>query len=599
MRRSAAPWRARPLVLALGLAGAGCGAPPPVAVEVPAEVAWVAALRASAGTLDGPAPRAWAADAPLPVTRSGGDEILLLGWTAAELAALGLDGPEAVASIGRLRVAEATEPGLPPPHWAARWDEGQRLLAVPVDGLPRLSGPGLEGRCRAPELESLRVDAVCDLPRCEVRARRVGACAARLELQDCGLDPITVVAELDGPLRVIGSGADASWACEDAPPDAEADGAARCGGPRTCDLHVYRDPERRAPQWTVEHHTLVESPPSVPARLDEVGLFYNDALATGVLGGLAVLDDRVLVLMGADATPRPPCPDGPERGPNRIAVVELDSMRTVRTGTVGRCAERLVARADGDGAFTTAHEGGRLYALRLDRDGRERRRVELRRGDARVRDLRVEPDGRLVVLGVSHGGPTWLLRLDADTLALDDAWEDGRLSGAWHAVPFEDARGRGYVILHDGDRSIVWFDAARWTAGEELSLPPDAWTGAAVFGGHYDRGLDRLFFGGRGQFELYAVDGRGRRVSGRGDFARESALTAAHPWPKAGTWLRSTTEMGTWISRAGRLDAEGVRLLPGEVVLGHGPAASWQLDGAGRWWATLPWSGALLRLSAE
>lgn len=285
---------------------------------------------------------------------SAGEDLLLLGYEEAEIAAL---GPPAEAELraSRLRPALDVEPALPVPAWAAEVSAGSSdLEPLPARGTPRLTADWLSP-CE-PSLDGARVALTCLAYSCAGVIEQNG-CAIEVVSQTCSSPkPPTLRARIDASGRAQFETSDQLGDCESAGEGATGDLTFACPaskgschgttlGPSSAGPHL-----ELAASWTLGDGIVGAN-------------FYDNgdltALHTGYLHGLAVLGDTVVVSLPVlDGAPVSK-PLGHRDTPTELAFLDATTLTPIGARARPRSPDGRVlaglgpirANEDGDGFF--------------------------------------------------------------------------------------------------------------------------------------------------------------------------------------------------------------------------------------------------------
>ena len=264
--------------LLLLLAGCSAGATQSATAPLPPDdIEWIVAVAQSDdGLVASPPIRRGdrrEVGAQLPDTWGRGSTGWLLGFTAAQLDSLSLDGAPA-------RAAAPHEPILPPPAWLASGEivDGAATLEVSASAAPELYVPGLPA-CPPRFGPDTLVDVQCRSFPCRAVLERSG-CRVRLEPTGCELG---FEATLDGRGNLAFEDQQCTTLAARAGPAI----ALSCVDPpqSRCSIGLYEAEE--PVEATIERVVLYDVDPQPFVREG----FEQD----GYVSGLAVLDDRVVV----------------------------------------------------------------------------------------------------------------------------------------------------------------------------------------------------------------------------------------------------------------------------------------------------------------
>lgn len=579
--------------LLIGVAVAACSGPS-LSFELPAEArsrhAFAAAIAldpsGAAQALSGVAEVEARLDLELPAdTELGALDVVL--WDAEQLPGLvGVD--RAVAQRTPLRVAEACEATLAAPAEVVRvFGAGEHTAGR----LPLVS-PVVPGRACLPGwTRALAVEARCLFQDCAGAIAERG-CQAELDLSDCGLGRFLVRAHDGAPCAErLGE------VCTSARSLASGGVELSCPGRPDCELRLHAE---RPTTWArVARAAVIERPARTPGDLSAVRLRSYHRY-TGYLGPVVALGDEVGVVSRRGAfVDRPEC----DLDTAADLVWYSPQLARVRTTTVPGCTSALQALSDGRTALISWTETSSVYVGLLDpvRGVIRRQRVpipDLRA--AAVSAVTLAPDGRRVVLAVtsvdlpSAGPRGHLLVVEPATLAVARfVLPDNAVFG----LAIEDD-----VVAFVGDTEdlVGWIDP---DTGRVSSTEPVPSTASVTLGDlAYDAETERLFLALPSEDTvLYTF--RRRRLSAR-------LRVPDGPWrpttlmrlgPDTGALMVGSTlgaRDGTYTAGLSRIAAADDGVLPGVVPLGWGVVGQHTRTADGALWATLPWSGELLRIES-
>ncbi len=318
---------------------AACTANPSRSATAPAppdDVAWVLAIAEGEDvTASALVPREDLDDvgAVLPEGWASGERVWILGFTQAELDAIPWTPSEEAA-----RAAGANDFLLPTPSWrvSGAIDGGAATLAADEGHPPDVTVAGLPA---CPDVYG--DDAFADV-RC-----RGKACVAAIEQRGCAFSVDFTGCEIDVRGTLDGRGAPVFAA------DSECEVSADRDGPRsvvecpdlsntTCQVHLYDGLEPLvAPVQTATVYDVE------PAYI-ELDTFED----LGYLGGLAVLDDRVVVLGFGGRQNQIPCTGLSAE----LTFLTREDLAPIRTSTTVTCLRDIVASHDRTTFFGVAAE---------------------------------------------------------------------------------------------------------------------------------------------------------------------------------------------------------------------------------------------------
>jgi len=592
MLGSMARSRCRAVLLA-GAALAACTGPS-LTFELPAEVRARHDFAAAIALDDSGAPRALSGVAEvearleleLPADAELGALDVVL-WDAAQLPGL-VDADRSLAQRTPLRVAETCEATLAAPAEVLRLSGTGAPIA---DRLPLVSAMVRGDACLPGWTRNLAVEARCLRQDCAGALSERG-CEAELDLSDCGLGRFRLRAQDGAPCAErLGE------VCTSARPLASGGVELSCPGRPDCELRFHA---QRPTTWArVARVAVSEQPARTASDLSAVRLRSYHRY-TGYLGPVVALGDEVGVVSRRGAfLDRPEC--------DLDAAADLvwysPELARVRTTTVPGCTSALQALPDGRAALIAWTETSSVYVGLLDpaRGVVRRQRVpipDLRA--AAVSAVTLAPDGRRVVLAVtsvdlpSAGPRGHLLVVEPATLAVTRfVLPDNAVFG----LAIEDDE---VAFVGDTEDLVGWIDP---DTGRVSSTEPVPSTASVTLGDlAYDAATERLFLALPSEDTvLYTF--RRRKLAARlrvpdGPWRPTTLLRLG---PGAGALLVGSTlgaRDGTYTAGLSRIAAADDGVLPGVIPLGWGVVGQHTRTPDGALWATLPWSGELLRIEA-
>lgn len=586
--------------------------------ELPEDVAYVAVLELDAGghVLRGSPLRRHVVGEPFGVAAARDGEVLLVGYTEAQLDVF---EPERIFDRVRrspLRRAEGCAPRLPAPRWVARWTDENQLEPSP-DEPPPVTADFAEGVC--PELAGLlvAVDRRCQPLRCVAETQRSGLCTLSVDLEACELGRAEVSIDAFG--RACGRWVGEGSSCQERPGAEPAFTRLECSGSTPCAYELYVAGQDLGARFELETVRLFEAPPFVHSALRQSVLPLPRAhiRGTGYVLDLLVRDDQVLLL-----TPDLPQPWQECAGDWRVQLsrYDADSLELVETATVARCLMRMVVDPFGPG-FLGVHRA--TGGWQLGRFGLEGELMSTVAADPRV-EAEPPPEGPvrlafedfhptelIVVDGGRYAAALYARRVETDlsppqsVVIVHDA-ETLQVLARHDLPPGEDPRsmtgqGERLVLLSPRSRSILWLHAISGERLQELPVGRESF-GLQSFtsvGAH--RGEALLLAGLTGAERAVLALEPGPRAERVVNFDRDLDVFAAAEVPGASSVFLtagiSQTQSGEWVAVLGLMEPDHRRALPGSMVVGAGLASHVVQDGSGRLLVLLPWEPSLLRLS--
>lgn len=564
---------------------AACTASPSRSATAPAppeDVTWLLAVAVEGDAIKGSPlvarERLDDVGAVLPEGWASSEEVWILGFTQAEIDAIPWTPSDAPA-----RAAEADDFLLPIPAWRVRGaiEGGEALLEPSPDAPPMMTIEGLPA-CPAVYGEASFADVRCRSQACVAAIEQRG-CAISIDRTGCEM---RVEATLDGrgePVFAPSSG------CER---QADRDGprsVVECPdvAETRCSIHLYDalDP--------IEH-------PVETAKVYEVEAMYINAVPfedLGYLGGLAVLEDRVVVLGYGGRINQIPCADHPSE-----LVFLTRGLEPIRTSSTVACLRDIVAAPDGQHFFGLVADKPTTRFLELDREGVVLREVERPSPEPNrapeYRRIVLHGEGRYASFLEFHGGSRVerLITVDLVTFALTDA-----VIGDEDSVrPYDFAglEGARVLIADRENNRLVPYDTIRDAEDVETPMCDRAVHPEAVFvdgvvayalGTGDDTALSVLDLPSRGErcvvAKPFVAQLDAREIVGF--FGGDLLITART------LDLRDETRPGVAVLTSYLPDREAFR--PGHLELGFGMPRHAQLAGDALY-LTLPWSAEVVRV---
>lgn len=584
--------------------------------ELPGDVAYVAVveLDEQGQVLRGSPLQPVTVDRPFGVAASREAETLLLGYSEAQLRVFEPAPRLDLLQRSPLRTPEGCEPRLPTPRWAARWVDGNRLIASEAPA-PPLTAEFASGIC--PETSELRVtvDRRCGSTRCSVTSRSTSACTLQVDLEACGLGPAEVT--LDAVGNACGQWSEAPPKCAEAPGVEPSFARLVCSDASPCEYDFYVDAGGLGDRFELETVRLFEARPFVHSALRQNVLPIPRALirGTGYVFDMLVRDGHILLTIANEKGSWQECAG--EWGVS-VSRYDADTLALVQTATAARCLMRMARDPMGTGFIGVLTVAGRWHLGRFSLDGRLIASV--------AADDRAQPEpGEPVPLLFEDFHPAELVLVDDDRYVA--ALYAGRRETdptpprsivvvhdavtlqvvARHDLPAgEDPRsmvgqGSRLVLLSPQSRAILWLDALTGERVDELAVGRESFAlqSFSSISAHRDGAL--LLAGLTGvERALLAIEspaGAERLINFDRDldpFAVAEVPGQPSVFLAGGT---SQTADGEWVGVLGLAEPDRGRFLPGSVVAGAGIVSHIVPDDAGRLLALLPWVPALVRLT--
>lgn len=475
------------------------------------------------------------------------------------------------------------------------------LLALSACDVSRPVPAGSDAGTACPRLPTgLGLDSTCEGRRCVLAARQDG-CAFELSITLCMSEVLTGRVGPDGTLLFDPS--PSIGTCTAVEPRSEVEASFQCDTPHgQCLYDLYAPATRSAAGLEVV--SLVSSPFTAPPGQEGEPLEEFDP-TTGYLADTLVLDGAVWVATRAGSFGTLECEEE-----ERAELIRIDPETMQETARViaPPCLARLARDPTAPGQLLGVTAGRAPVLHRFDTLGRSiaRRDVPPPALPAPTDDL--VPVGlftgtsttvALVLTTLQRPGAAWLLTFDVTTLT--HRATSLPTTGAVRASAGID-RGRVYVADHQS-AAVLPFDvaAASLELGGALALEPARGSSdnAGFVYPHETSG--RLLVASTGRrAALWALDPM-RSAPAQRAFAYEAELI---PWAITG-WPGDAERVavGAMVAPPGfgavlaTFSVAENRFLPGTVRLGTGMVSRLDPDARGRLWATLPWSGQLVRVT--
>lgn len=512
----------------------------------------------------------------------------VLAWTRRQLPGMDLADP-AEARTTPLVVAERCEASLAAPSRVARGFGDGSPPTVPY----RLSSAAVpSGACLPGWSRQLAVGPRCVTSYCQPLVTEQG-CRATVDLGVCGLDTFVVEA-LDGSPCVTRVGDPCASARTVAADGTELSCPARVD----CDIRFYTT---RPTDWaTVQIAPVLDVQPTNPSDLlaPPIRSFLR---LSGYLGAVTELDGRVgVVSRRGRFQNRDGCGDTGD-----AEVVWFDADLTVAsTSTVPGCIGPIQALPGGRRAITAWVEPGsppQLWVGELTRAaGITRRRLVVTSSITLVgvTEAVISPTDRRVLIGVSTGdGPSndtigQLAIIDPDTLETElFAIPDSRPLGL--AVV-----GREVVVAGGTDDRVTWLDVERRTVAGTVNIPDSSSLGDLEVD---DESLSVWLAIPNEDHAVFVF--RGRELQARATVFEDDwyPITLMRAGLGAGRIIVGSVLAiradGGWNAGISRGEPTEDGVLPGVITLGFGIVGNHVRAADGALWATLPWSGEVVRIT--
>ncbi len=370
--------------------------------EVPASIAWLAALSvdaggavvASTGLLRRDGDATWAA---LDDPRAA---LVVVGWSEAALAPLIGALDEATLARERLLAGAAGEPALPAASWQASGvASGERVVLSASDPTPRALTASWLPPC--PALVGARAEVDLRCPACRATVAQQG-CRLTFEPVLCGV--LALAATVDGQGELVFDDAQLLSRCALAATSTGASRSFLCAqaGGESCEVDLYEG--EATPSFDV---SVVEPLGPVPFIGNRGGKLTNQPVR-GYLSGLVATPSGAVV--GAFGSPTDwSCARDP-LAPDKSSALHLFApgapVMRVRTATAPPCLTLMVpdpVPPSGSAGFLGVYGLGPQRLGRFDDEGQLRASVELPEvsgGAALVVAAAATPDGRYLGLVV-------------------------------------------------------------------------------------------------------------------------------------------------------------------------------------------------------
>lgn len=584
--------------------------------ELPEDVAYVAVVELDerGQVLRGSPLRRRVAGQPFGVAAARDGEVLLMGYTEAQLAAFEPERRFDLVQRSPLRRAEGCAPRLPEPRWVARWTDEHKLEAS-EDESPPVTTDFAVGVC--PELSGLEVavDRRCTQTRCTAETQRLAECTLSVDLEACGSSRAEVVIDAFG--RACGQWIGESSACVERASSEPAFARLECSGAPPCEYELHLGAQDLGGRFELETVRLFDAPRFVHSALRQnvLPLPRANLRGSGYILDLLVRDGQVLL---ASPDLREPWQECAGDWRVRLSRYDAGSLTLVETGTVARCLMRMVGDPEGSGFLGVHRVAGGWHLGRFGPEGELISTV--------AADPRVEPEpGGPVMLAFGDFHPTELVLVDAGRYAavlyarrvetdltppqsivlVHDA-ETLQVAARHDLPPGEDPRsmtGQGdrLVLLSPRSRSIIWLHALSGERVQELPVGRESFGLQSFTSVGTHRGEALLLAGlTGGERAVLAIEAE-PRVERMVNFDRDLDTFAAAEVPGANSVFLtggiSQTKDGEWVAVLGLVEPDRRRALAGSMVVGAGLVSHVVPDGAGRLLALLPWEPSLVRLS--
>ncbi|MCB9649230.1 MAG: hypothetical protein H6730_21880 [Deltaproteobacteria bacterium] len=569
---------------ALAVALGACRGAQEAQITLPEDLAWVAVLSDGAGSAVTP----WPPGTPLPVVTRGAGPHLVLGYTAAQLAAFGT-----AVEDGTVRAAVGCDPTLPTPRWVGTLQDG--VLTESTTSPPALTVPGLAELCPA-EVTSVALDVRGPASRCGTDVTRKGACGLEIGT-DCGLGTFTGQVQPDGRvcLQAEAGACGGGLVWSDAP--------LACTG-RVTEVGVAALVEAAPPPFELAAAQVADGAPFFPPT--PTNQLNAGLLRIGRAWDLFWAGPYVGVTVNSEG-PGGECFQPPNH-PTALVLLDPDTLTEVQSSTVPPCTQDLVPHPSGDGWVGTFYDRARGGYVWIGADGRVRRQVVSPMGNSAVlpRVSVVAPaQDRLLTFWSGYQAEAGGVRVVAHRLS-DLAWVATTTIGTWSQV-------RSAALVEDG-RLLIAADTERYglfsvsaLAVEREFTPPDPgtyvlWTLSAFV--EPDRPSVGLAINGSAGglillHEQVTTSEQGILRLPLDPAFNPSVIT---PWGVGGDLLLVAGVMDPIAGEPRRgavslFERGSRRFLPGTWPVGEGMLAKALRDDAGRVFLLESWTGRVLRLT--
>lgn len=572
------------------LATLGCVPAPRLASDVPDDVAWAAVVTLDhAGAIEASPLTPWPRGEGLTVAATQRGDTFVLGYTAAQIAALAAEVPPGA----RLTRAKGCDVPLPAPRWSGRWS-ADRLTPAEASAVPPLTAEWLLDACPELDARPLAVDASCAETRCAREPTWTSRCRFELDLEACA-SAGRFAARVGPNGSLCLEPLDTAWSC------APEDEALACTTPEAtpCRLHAELGPWPQ-PFDLTEVPLVPGAPPFLPEWLRRLGQLRPGAHRTGIAVDMAAVGDTLVVALPRAGAPHERC--DPRAPAGSLVFVDLETAAS-RSVTAPPC---IHAVAPLPGGFAAAFAEGSSLALgRFDAAGRLLHHV-LTVHEALPRRLGAGRDqatallfaeGRLLALWGGGDARAILTAHHPETLALERTLD---LGTAHHWTLRPGLRPGELLLLDSRARAVRWLDLEAWSIVHDEPIPwrPSPRESDGLFDLVVDHQRMEILVAGSLHPALHTLGDRApHRVRAIHPSATLHPLSlSALEAPLFFAGGTAQREDGAWRATGSLYDAAAGRFLPGSFDLGHGITGPVHRDPTGRLWVLLPWTGALLRL---
>jgi len=564
----------------LSLAMVACVPQSELALDMPADVAFIAAV------LVAPDGRVVESSDVQPRSRAlfleprDGHELVVVGWPESLAAVIDDARVEGVGVVA----APPCAPRLPTPSWSE-----------PEGMAPALSAKWLIDRAEALDPSSIVMRSGCDVGFCDAVTVPVGAAAVGISA-DCGGGEMSVEVRVDGDGALCGVPETLTGDCRFDGGSMDEVSLVCAGEVAPCAMDVVRVRPRTL--FEVERFPILELPADAlraPTFVNDIPLSPRGA-SHGYLADFAVLGDRVVVATREDQAWRSHQCRNPV--PTELRFLD-EELQLVRTATAPPCVWRM--ELDGLGGLFLAYtRPDGHYLGRVDGHGRLLGEVFLRQGDLRSHIVGIvhQPGEPVAVVAISNdvvgaGYDGALFRVDTAAYTLTTsvaiaAMRSFDIGGAPTSFSFPEMDSHT-VRVHD------------WTLAPQRTIGPLGINHLTrLRQSRYDAGVDAWVITSMvHNSELIVVDFQGGEPQKATFHERRANPIVTIPWDGdvafVAMWRLDQTDRHHY-SVGALFDQRDAKYLPGSQDLGIGVIARLRPAPGGGVLALNPWNAELFRV---